>query len=262
MQDCRLSHNGHRTVDHCCQQRSTSLWRLWSHSRLHSSITIPQEVHPVWLLDVLLLCRASFLLHSTTSRFPFFFFCEERKPLSSSTTVTYDHIPRVLFERKSSIERTMVFVFGWLKTGSIMGFYRDIGMPSQLTRNSCISIRPICPTERSSAREVWLDTLSASIQRPIGAWEHDHILVKRFVNLKCLFNSCTQRHWFFFSCLCGIAGWHAIFRRNIVFCGWNPAESMFASFGKDTAKTAGMMGGMIFSGIFHEYRTCWLIFQV
>ncbi|PLW49947.1 hypothetical protein PCASD_01349 [Puccinia coronata f. sp. avenae] len=51
-------------------------------------------------------------------------------------------------------------------------------------------------------------------------------------------------------------GWHAIFRRNIVFCGWNPAESMFASFGKDTAKTAGMMGGMIFSGIFHEYRTC------
>jgi len=48
-------------------------------------------------------------------------------------------------------------------------------------------------------------------------------------------------------------GWHAIFRRNIVFCGWNPAEWLFLGFGKDTAKTAGMMGGMIFSGIFHEY---------
>ncbi|KAA1114053.1 hypothetical protein PGTUg99_013530 [Puccinia graminis f. sp. tritici] len=48
-------------------------------------------------------------------------------------------------------------------------------------------------------------------------------------------------------------GWHAIFRRNIVFCGWNPMEYLFSSFGKDAAKTAGMMGGMIFSGIFHEY---------
>ncbi|OAV91663.1 hypothetical protein PTTG_06510 [Puccinia triticina 1-1 BBBD Race 1] len=48
-------------------------------------------------------------------------------------------------------------------------------------------------------------------------------------------------------------GWHAIFRRNIIFCGWNPMEYLFSGFGKDTAKTAGMMGGMIFSGIFHEY---------
>ncbi|KNZ44948.1 hypothetical protein VP01_864g1 [Puccinia sorghi] len=53
-------------------------------------------------------------------------------------------------------------------------------------------------------------------------------------------------------------GWHAIFRRNIIFCGWNPTEYLFSGFGKDTAKTAGMMGGMVFSGIFHEYRE-WVI---
>ncbi|KAI9612178.1 hypothetical protein H4Q26_008272 [Puccinia striiformis f. sp. tritici PST-130] len=49
-------------------------------------------------------------------------------------------------------------------------------------------------------------------------------------------------------------GWHAIFRRNIIFCGWNPLEYIFSVFGKDAAKMGGMMGGMIFSGIFHEYR--------
>ncbi|KNE92182.1 hypothetical protein PSTG_14417 [Puccinia striiformis f. sp. tritici PST-78] len=48
-------------------------------------------------------------------------------------------------------------------------------------------------------------------------------------------------------------GWHAIFRRNIIFCGWNPLEYIFSVFGKDAAKMGGMMGGMIFSGIFHEY---------
>ncbi|PLW49948.1 hypothetical protein PCASD_01348 [Puccinia coronata f. sp. avenae] len=50
-------------------------------------------------------------------------------------------------------------------------------------------------------------------------------------------------------------GWHAIFRRNIVFCGWKPMEYLFSVFGKDVGKMAGIMGGMIFSGIFHEYLT-------
>ncbi|POW03773.1 hypothetical protein PSHT_11548 [Puccinia striiformis] len=31
-------------------------------------------------------------------------------------------------------------------------------------------------------------------------------------------------------------GWHAIFRRNIIFCGWNPLEYIFSVFGKDAAK--------------------------
>lgn len=48
-------------------------------------------------------------------------------------------------------------------------------------------------------------------------------------------------------------GWHAIFRRDIIFCGWNPAEYLFSVFGKDAGKMAGMLGAMIFSGIFHEY---------
>jgi len=48
-------------------------------------------------------------------------------------------------------------------------------------------------------------------------------------------------------------GWHAIFRRNIVFCGWIPMEYLFRGFGKNVAKAAAIMGGMIFSGIFHEY---------
>jgi hypothetical protein len=52
----------------------------------------------------------------------------------------------------------------------------------------------------------------------------------------------------------GGLGWHAIFRRNIVFCGWKPMEYLFSVFGKDVGKMAGIMGGMIFSGIFHEYR--------
>lgn len=48
-------------------------------------------------------------------------------------------------------------------------------------------------------------------------------------------------------------GWHAIFRRSIIFCGWKPLEYIFSIFGKDAAKMAGMMGAMIFSGVFHEY---------
>ncbi|POW03774.1 hypothetical protein PSHT_11545 [Puccinia striiformis] len=49
-------------------------------------------------------------------------------------------------------------------------------------------------------------------------------------------------------------GWHAIFRRHIIVCGWIPMEYIFTIFfGKQAAKMGGIMGAMIFSGIFHEF---------
>ncbi|MBW0525994.1 hypothetical protein O181_065709 [Austropuccinia psidii MF-1] len=49
------------------------------------------------------------------------------------------------------------------------------------------------------------------------------------------------------------SGWHAIFRRHIIFCGWKPVEYIFSPFGREVSRAAGMVGAMFFSGIFHEY---------
>ncbi|KAI8447773.1 hypothetical protein BY996DRAFT_7660763 [Phakopsora pachyrhizi] len=48
-------------------------------------------------------------------------------------------------------------------------------------------------------------------------------------------------------------GWHSLFRRHILVCGWKPFELIFSPLGSQASKIAGMMGAMIFSGLFHEY---------
>jgi hypothetical protein len=50
-------------------------------------------------------------------------------------------------------------------------------------------------------------------------------------------------------------GWHALFRRDLTFCGALPAFKLAAmlGFGKQVQKLSGLMGAMFLSGLMHEY---------
>ncbi|KAG0148694.1 hypothetical protein CROQUDRAFT_385671 [Cronartium quercuum f. sp. fusiforme G11] len=48
-------------------------------------------------------------------------------------------------------------------------------------------------------------------------------------------------------------GWHALFRRDLVFCAALPISKLFQRFGKSASQIAGLMGAMALSGFMHEY---------
>jgi hypothetical protein len=50
-------------------------------------------------------------------------------------------------------------------------------------------------------------------------------------------------------------GWHALFRRDLTYCGALPAFKLAAMLGcsKQVQKMAGLMGAMFLSGLMHEY---------
>ncbi|KAI7945376.1 hypothetical protein MJO29_011764 [Puccinia striiformis f. sp. tritici] len=50
-------------------------------------------------------------------------------------------------------------------------------------------------------------------------------------------------------------GWHALFRRDLTYCGALPAFKIAAmlGFSKEVQKLAGLMGAMFLSGLMHEY---------
>ncbi|OAV93598.1 hypothetical protein PTTG_27273 [Puccinia triticina 1-1 BBBD Race 1] len=50
-------------------------------------------------------------------------------------------------------------------------------------------------------------------------------------------------------------GWHALFRRDLTYCGALPAFKLSAmlGFGKQVQKLSGLMGAMFLSGLMHEY---------
>ncbi|KNZ48378.1 hypothetical protein VP01_570g5 [Puccinia sorghi] len=56
-------------------------------------------------------------------------------------------------------------------------------------------------------------------------------------------------------------GWHALFRRDLTYCGALPAFKLAAilGYGKQVRKLAGLMGAMFLSGLMHEYGKSQLI---
>lgn len=48
-------------------------------------------------------------------------------------------------------------------------------------------------------------------------------------------------------------GWHALFRRDLVFCGSLPVSKLFQPFGKEVSQIAGLVGAMSLTAFMHEY---------